>query len=144
MSAAGEFPSNGAKKICSTCGALMPYEAVKCTKCDSYQNWFRSISLSITMVALLTALVSVVGSTLPSLVSWLRSGDSRLAVSYAYDDDQGGFFLTVTNDGDRVGSIGKVQIIVPVKDKKFTFVGTLDPGYNPSIEPNKSRKIGTP
>jgi ribosomal protein L40E len=139
--AAGEFPSNVVKKVCSTCGALMPHQAVKCTKCDSYQNWFRNINLSITMVALLTALVSVAGSTLPGLFNWLRSGDSRLAVSYAYDDDQGGFFLTVTNDGDRVGSIGKVEISVPLKDQKHTFVGTLDPAYNPSVEPNKSQKI---
>jgi hypothetical protein len=137
----GEFPPDAATKLCSTCGALMPRRAVKCTKCDSYQNWFRSINLSVTMLALLTALVSVGGSTLPGFVNWIRSGNSRLAVSYAYDDDQGGFFLTVTNDGDRVGSIGKVEIRVPLKDQTYTFVSTLDPNSNPSVEPNKSQKI---
>jgi hypothetical protein len=119
----------------------MPRGAVKCTKCDSYQNWFRGISLSATILALLTALVSVAGSTLPNLFSWIKSGDSRLAVSFAYDDDQGGFFLTATNDGDRVGSIAKVTLTLPLLDKEHVFVATLDPAYNPTVEPSKSQKI---
>jgi len=137
----GEFPSNGAKKICSACGALMPSRAMKCTKCDSYQSWVRGLAVSTTMVALLTALLSVAGTALPGFYNWIRSGNSRISVSYAYDDDQGGFFLTATNDGDRVGSIGKVTLIVPLQGAKRSFVGSLDASSNPSVEPSKSQKI---
>jgi hypothetical protein len=93
------------------------------------------------MVALLTALLSVAGTALPSFYNWVRSGNSRISVSYAYDDDQGGFFLTATNDGDRVGSIGKVTLIAPLKSVEHSFVGSLDASSNPSVEPSKSQKI---
>jgi hypothetical protein len=137
----GDFPTHVPTKICSTCGALLPRRALKCTKCDSYQSWKAGLVVSTTMVALLTALISVAGTALPNLWSWIRSGNSRIAVSYAYDDDQGGFFLTATNDGDRVGSIGKVTVIVPVKNTKSSFTASLDSSSNPSVEPSKSQKI---
>jgi hypothetical protein len=137
----GDFPAHGPTKVCSTCGALMPRKAFKCTKCDSYQSWKAGLVVSTTMVALLTALISVAGTALPNFWNWVRSGNSRIAVSYAYDDDQGGFFLTATNDGDRVGSIGKVTVIVPLKNTKSSFTAALDSSSNPSVEPSKSQKI---
>src|SRR5260370_16199756 len=93
------------------------------------------------MGALLTVLISVGGTALAGFYNWIRSGNSRMSVSYAYDDDQGGYFLTATNDGDRVGSIGKVTLIVPLQGAKRSFVGSLDASSNPSVEPSKSQKI---
>ncbi|MBR1252267.1 hypothetical protein JQ634_00960 [Bradyrhizobium sp. AUGA SZCCT0240] len=141
MAAAGEFPSHGKNKLCVTCGALMPTKATKCTKCETYQSWTHGLAVSTTMVALLTALLSVAATALPTLYGWWMSGNSRLSVSYAYDDDQGGLFLTATNDGDRVGSIGKVTIVVPVKGTNLSFPASLDASANPSVEPTKSQKI---
>ena len=139
--AVGEFPRNARTKTCATCGALMPYQAVKCTKCDGFQNWYNGIAVSTTVLALLTALISVAGATLPNLWSWYRSGNSHVSVSFAHDDDQGGIYLAATNDGDRIGSIADVAIDFTAKDKQYSFPAALDPQSNPSIEPGKSQKI---
>jgi hypothetical protein len=139
--AIGEFPRDSRTKLCATCGALMPGKAIKCTKCDSFQNWYNRITVSTTVLALLTALISVAGATLPNLWSWYRSGNSHVSVSFAHDDDQGGLFLAATNDGDRIGSVADVAIAFTAKDKQFSFPAVLDPQSNPSIEPGKSQKI---
>ncbi|APO49698.1 hypothetical protein LUI11_32240 [Bradyrhizobium diazoefficiens] len=137
----GEFPSNAPTKLCTTCGALMPNSAIKCTKCDSFQNWHNRIAVSTTVLALLTALVSVAGATLPNLWSWYRSGNSHVSVSFAHDDDEGGIFLVATNDGDRIGSIARVSVDFTAKDTPYSFAAVLDPQSSPSIEPGKSQKI---
>jgi predicted nucleic acid-binding Zn ribbon protein len=49
---------------CISCGGLIPREVEKCTHCDSYQNWRRWFTVSSTMLAVATALVSVVGLTI--------------------------------------------------------------------------------
>src|SRR6185369_12582058 len=49
---------------CISCGGLIPREVEKCTHCDSYQNWRRWFAVSSTMLAVATALVSVVGLTI--------------------------------------------------------------------------------
>ena len=137
----GDFPEDVQTKACATCGALMPVLALKCTKCESYQNWYRGVTLSTTVLALLTALVSVIGAIVPNFWNWATSGNSRVAVSFAHDDDQGGFFLTATNDGDRSGSIADVIVELSVKGRPLKFDGTLDQQSNPTVEPGKSQKI---
>jgi len=119
----------------------MPTNAVKCTKCDGFQNWYNRIAVSTTVLAMLTALISVAGATIPNMWSWYRSGNSHVSVSFAHDDDQGGMYLTATNDGDRIGSIGDVSVEFTAKDKQYSFPAALDPASNPSIEPGKSQKV---
>ncbi|MFG3596470.1 hypothetical protein [Bradyrhizobium sp. RDI18] len=138
---AGNFPRNGRTKSCVACGALMPEAATKCTKCNSYQNWHNRLTISTTVLALLTALVSVIGATIPNLWSWYKSGNSHVVVSFAHDDNQGGFSLAATNDGDRIGSIASVTVEFVVKEKPYSIAATLDQRANPSVEPGKSQKI---
>ncbi|WP_129468781.1 MULTISPECIES: hypothetical protein [Mesorhizobium] len=112
----------------------MPKVAIKCTKCDTYQNWYDRVSVSSTVLALLISLITVTGSVVPGLWRWWESGNARLDVAFARDDDQGGLFLTATNLGDRTGTITGVKIKFRIKDRDFSYDGSLADGYDPMIE----------
>lgn len=49
---------------CISCGSMMPRDAEKCGKCGSYQDWRRWFAVSSTVLAVATALVSVIGLTI--------------------------------------------------------------------------------
>lgn len=56
-----------ATAICVSCGDLIPHTAKKCTHCQTYQDWRRWFSVSATVLASLTALISVIGLTISTV-----------------------------------------------------------------------------
>jgi ribosomal protein L40E len=49
------------KKLCKVCASEMPFAAIKCIKCGSYQGFRRYFEFSNSSIALLIALISVIG-----------------------------------------------------------------------------------
>jgi hypothetical protein len=114
------------KKPCVICGEKIPVAAIKCTHCETFQDWRRYVGFSTTFLALLTALVSVVSASLPGFVEFLKGHDSKIAVAFQSDDRQGGILLLASNSGDRPGGIAEVILRVPVTNQQKNFAGILD------------------
>lgn len=93
------------RKICITCAELIPDRAKRCNKCNSYQNWRRYFDYSSTVLALLTALVSVTTFALPVIKQSVFGENSEiLSVFHGFDNDS--FIMIATNQGTRPGTIG--------------------------------------
>lgn len=123
-----EFPA-GEKKVCKTCGALMPSQAVKCTACDTIYGWRGYISVSTTTLALITALISVSATGIAPLMDALKTHDSKLTVSLQGDDNNGALLLLAINVGDRPGGVANVDLSIPFKDEKPNQPRRIYSGY---------------
>ncbi|MFK0207218.1 hypothetical protein [Agrobacterium sp. NPDC090283] len=66
-------------KNCKQCCLPIPEKAKICTHCQSHQDWRGFFSISNTVLALLTALVSVLAIAIPSLYSLLHTPKSDMA-----------------------------------------------------------------
>ncbi len=105
----------------------MPAHAVKCTVCESFQDWRRSIPVNTTVLALLTALVSVIGATAPPLAKLVKGDYSHVVVKWAHDDTTGGVVLAAVNQGPMPASITTITLVVPLKSGRQSFVGYVSP-----------------
>jgi len=54
-------------RVCKACGSEIPKTAIKCVHCNSYQNWRRHVSIGNSTLALIVALVAVLGSASETL-----------------------------------------------------------------------------
>ncbi|WP_051534868.1 hypothetical protein [Deefgea rivuli] len=95
--------------LCKQCKNEIPIEAKICTKCNSYQNWRSFIPFSNTALALITALVSVVGIAGPALYKVVHTPRSEASISMPSVD---GTTLRVVaiNRGDAPASLGRVWV----------------------------------
>jgi hypothetical protein len=77
------------------------------------------------VLALLTALVSVLVTGGPSFFAWFQGGVTDLHVVYDRDDQAGGVILTAYNGGDIPAHIKKISLTVPLKNAQgqTTFDG---------------------
>jgi predicted nucleic acid-binding Zn ribbon protein len=77
-----------AEKLCRVCKKAMPAHGLKCTECNSFQNWRRVLSFSTEILALLIALISVLGIVLPEYRKWSnRHSDTQVRIVGASQDD---------------------------------------------------------
>lgn len=63
---------------CIVCRNQIPVGALKCTECDSFQNWRRYLEFSSLALSLLVALISVSGIVIPALVKSLDPPRSKV------------------------------------------------------------------
>jgi hypothetical protein len=97
--------------------------------CGNFNDWRRYLSFSptsTTIIALITALVSVIASAAPNLMRLLQRDDSRVEVKFTGDDHSGGILLVGYNSGDRPGSITDIKLDIPFRDKPLSTYGTYD------------------
>lgn len=93
-------------KSCRICGHQIPKAAIKCTKCDSFQNWFGKIHLSTTTLSLLVALIASSVSAIPVLRDLFSRDDSRIYVKLGGVSEEGITLLAV-NSGTRPGLVSE-------------------------------------
>jgi len=67
---------------CRTCKAPIYPGALKCNECEGYQDWRRWFPFSQGVLAMLVALVSVIATGVPLLISALRTDGSDARASY--------------------------------------------------------------
>lgn len=120
---------------CRQCKLPIPNGAKICTHCQSYQDWRRWFSVSTTVLALLTALISVLSFTLPGFIRLVHSPVSELAspiisiegltvrVLVNNTGDAPGFFVRAVTKSDYLAGATKVRLR---EDQKAVIV----PGAN--------------
>jgi hypothetical protein len=87
---------------CQQCRLAIPDTAQICTHCQSYQDWRRWFSVSSTVLALLTALISVLSFALPNFIQLLHSPRSEMAAPIISMEGTT-VRLLVINNGDAPG-----------------------------------------
>jgi hypothetical protein len=107
---AGNESDSGPTKPCSTCHEPIHPKARKCKVCETYQDWRRYLQVSSLVLALLVALVSVVGWTAPVVVTALTEQNSHMEAYFqALANNRA--FIMVTNTGVRPGSVISVRLV---------------------------------
>ena len=89
---------------CWACGEqLLKRNALRCGKCQTWQNWRKYLLLSSTMLALIVSTISIAIVTTPLLLDQLRSRSGWIEVSRAegpvFDDGEIKFIFTASNLG---------------------------------------------
>jgi hypothetical protein len=95
---------------CRTCREPIRPGARKCTKCDSFQDWRRFLTLSTSALALVIALISVTSALGPGIVRLFAGERSALTVSYIAPVD-GGILLLASNPGTRPAVVHGVSLV---------------------------------
>ncbi len=76
---------------CRECKSSIPDGALKCVKCDAYQDWRKFTQFSAMILSLLIALLSVSGVVIPYLINSLKGYESNISVNlggvYIYSTD---------------------------------------------------------
>lgn len=91
-------------KYCIACGQLISANATLCHHCNSYQNWRRHVAFTQTTLALLVALVAVVGATAPVLYKIYKGNNSDLSGQFV-DFRKGRAVFIVRNAGNAPGVV---------------------------------------
>lgn len=96
-------------KNCTQCCLPIPQEAKICTHCQSHQDWRGLFSISNTVLALLTALVSVLSVAIPNLYGLLHTPKSDMAAPMVSLDGTTVRVL-VNNRGDAAGVFVRAEV----------------------------------
>ncbi|RUW58360.1 hypothetical protein [Mesorhizobium sp. M7A.F.Ca.US.008.03.1.1] len=87
---------------CQQCRLSIPEGAQVCTHCQSYQDWRRWFAVSSTVLALLTALISVLSFAVPSFITLLHKPHSDMSAPMISLEGTT-IRLLVVNNGDAPG-----------------------------------------
>jgi predicted nucleic acid-binding Zn ribbon protein len=96
-------------KSCNDCGEAIPSDADKCTHCDTFQDWRRYLNFSTTMVALITALISVVASSLPAVRELVIGDRSDMTLNFQRVENAK-ILLLGSNSGTRPGAVNRAKL----------------------------------
>jgi hypothetical protein len=97
---------------CTQCALTIPRSAKLCSHCGSYQDWRGYLGISATVLALLTALVSVTATALPTIVNSLKDHRSRVVLSSPVLEGNR-LRILATNQGDGIATIRGAWLSVP-------------------------------
>lgn len=91
-------------KLCKFCRKRISAKSVFCVNCQHFQNWRGGLAVSSTVLALLVALVSVLGTTIPAVKAALTPKNSDLRFSIQTVGQQG-LSAFISNAGIRPGTV---------------------------------------
>lgn len=141
---------------CKQCRNDIPQGALLCSNCSSYQDWRGWFSVSSTVLALLTALLSVLGIATPVIINALHTPKSdaflqtpsldgaTLRVLAVNRGDASASFVYARIDGDYLAGATKVRLrsdadaiispgtklltfdIIPLLNEKQSYDGSLE------------------
>jgi RNA polymerase subunit RPABC4/transcription elongation factor Spt4 len=102
-------------KPCGICRELINFESNYCNACKSYQGYFRYVSLSQTMVALLATVLSLVLALIPQVDNFLRRESNTSFTVVGADGDA--IYVRVMNSGRKPSIIRTCSLsIAGIKD----------------------------
>jgi hypothetical protein len=152
--------------LCKQCSNAIPRGARLCSHCSSFQDWRSWFSVSSTVLALLTALVSVLGIATPAVINVLHRPKSdailqtpsldgtTLRVVAINRGDAPASLIRARIDGEYLAGATKVRLrndgdaIIPPGSKLLTFdiIPLLDErqSYDGSLEAMTARLSGKP
>ena len=113
-------------KPCRICAAQIPGAAIKCTACDSYQDWRGGFGINATTMSLIVALVALLPAAIRGVSDLLTPKDSHIIVGKP--ELQLDYFIQfVSNTGVRPGAITGGALVRASKTARFeTEIFTLD------------------
>ena len=100
---------------CPLCREPIRIGARKCVQCKSDLGWRRFFTVSTPTLAILTALVSVLGSTVPVIKTALEPNNSDLHASYIGPVNamaSNKITLLVNNDGRKTGAVTQATLTI--------------------------------
>ncbi len=127
------------QSLCKECRNPIPYRARLCSHCNSYQDWRGLFSISTITLALMTALISVIGAVSPAVINMLYPPRSKASLQMPSLDgttlrvvaiNKGGApasLIRARIDGDYLAAATKVRLrndgdaIIPPGSKLLTF-----------------------
>ncbi|HEV3236124.1 MAG TPA: hypothetical protein VGZ25_03995 [Gemmataceae bacterium] len=112
-------------KLCLTCAEPIRKAALKCRFCGSYQDWRRRLPISSTILALIVALVSVIGSTAPVVVGLFRAKTAAFRFSPP-EFSQGVVTVTASNVGSLPARLSYAAITIPQKRGAQPYIFMLE------------------
>ncbi len=120
---------------CRICAKVMPRSAKRCNSCQSYRGFRRFLSFSGTILALLTALFSVLGNVIRESSNFVNR-HSRTSISFLSADDNvvyvraentgrtpstlGGFWLTFEDQLE----IAEVRLVLTAGESRIVRGGS--------------------
>lgn len=125
--------------ICKQCRLSIPDGALLCSHCHSYQDWRGWFPVSQTVLALLTALIAVVGTTLPPIIKLFHTPRSEayfatpaldgttLRIVVVNRGDAPATFIRARMDSEYLAPATRIRLrndadaIIPPGNKLLTF-----------------------
>lgn len=101
--------SDAQAELCKQCRSEIPSDARLCQKCNSYQDWRSIIPFSNTALALLTALVSVIGIAAPAVYNVIHKPRSEAMLTMPSVDGTTLRIIAI-NRGDAPASLIKAWV----------------------------------
>ncbi len=105
---------------CLTCREAIRAGAKKCIHCDSFQDWRGKLTVSSSVLALIVALVSVLGATLPAWKAALTPHDSDVKIFFIGLSGQR-LHVMIANSGDRPAGILKTWLRLKQNNEYITI-----------------------
>jgi hypothetical protein len=99
-------PLPAGTKRCRVCAEPINANARVCINCSSYQGWFSGLGISTSVLAVLTALISVATVAIPILQNAITPKNSSLTFSLQGASSDV-ISILVTNSGIRPGTVGE-------------------------------------
>jgi len=95
---------NGEKARCRVCNEKIEFGASKCIHCNSFQSWRRYLVISNSMIALLTALISVTALSSSYILALFQPEYSAIG-ALAVKVSPKTIVIVAVNNGNRSGAI---------------------------------------
>jgi hypothetical protein len=120
---------NGAReatKRCVVCGEPIWVHALKCIHCDTDFTWRRYLAVGNTTLALTTALIAVIATSIPAIRIMFTADNSQLSAVFAGISASGETIsMLLSNGGRRAGAINKITVAVtygPDPGREFSIL----------------------
>lgn len=94
---------------CRECAHVMPASALKCSKCQSFQDWRRYLAFSSTALSLVIAFLSILTVAVPVLLNAVGTNNSSASIEFLPQKTSSEIQLLVRNTGSRPAMIREIE-----------------------------------
>lgn len=136
-----EGSEGASEKPCRTCAKPMPAAALKCTECDSYQDWRRLFSFTTSLLSLLVALIAVSTAAAPVIKETLQPARSKLSFQFLDSEPPSRVLAFATNGGTRSAVIRRAYLSCNAtrNGMRVGFASYQPDNQHSVVEPGKSQ-----
>jgi hypothetical protein len=136
---------SASEKLCRVCKKTMPAQGRKCTACNSFQDWWRILSFSTEILALLIAVFSLFGIAVPAFTKWWnRHSHTQVRIIGTSEED---LLVILMNTGHEPSTVRRFRVSfvnVPLDDADLYPVEPVDlhiPAENSHVVRLRPRRL---